>query len=240
MPSVFLICVCTAQVSLCADPPPKHERILVTTRFVEFTGNPTAQPLLRKLLPDRPKKDKLFQTPPGTDLSTIWNPFTFPEVRKPTSDAIIDSPERERFLDQFTASPNAPLPKRPRHGFRVSGFLTDPQFQVLIRGLKEKDGTDILSAPSAAVESGEFFTIKVGDGPIYGGRAERVGDREIQLELYIPPLPERKLYESGEERLPTAIVNLEHRTHAVLTYRRAHEKRHVAAFVKAEVVDTSQ
>lgn len=43
--------------------------------------------------------------------------------------------------------------------FALSGILTDPQFQVVIRALSQKKGVDLLVLPSVAVKSGQLATL---------------------------------------------------------------------------------
>jgi general secretion pathway protein D len=45
--------------------------------------------------------------------------------------------------------------------FALSGVLTDPQFQVVIRGLAQRKGVDLMSAPSVTTKSGQRATIEV-------------------------------------------------------------------------------
>ncbi|MEM7385685.1 MAG: type II and III secretion system protein, partial [Verrucomicrobiota bacterium] len=45
--------------------------------------------------------------------------------------------------------------------FGIAGMLTDPQFQVVMRGLSQKKGTDLLSAPKITTKSGQRGRIEV-------------------------------------------------------------------------------
>ncbi|HSJ05040.1 MAG TPA: Amuc_1098 family type IV pilus outer membrane protein [Verrucomicrobium sp.] len=45
--------------------------------------------------------------------------------------------------------------------FAVSGVFTDPQFQVVIRGLKQSIGVDVLAAPTVVTKSGQRANITV-------------------------------------------------------------------------------
>lgn len=45
--------------------------------------------------------------------------------------------------------------------FSVAGVLTDPQFQVILRALDQKKGTDLLSAPSILTRSGSQAKVEV-------------------------------------------------------------------------------
>lgn len=45
--------------------------------------------------------------------------------------------------------------------FGIAGVFTDPQFQVMIRALKQKKGVDLLSAPSVMARGGERAKIEV-------------------------------------------------------------------------------
>jgi general secretion pathway protein D len=45
--------------------------------------------------------------------------------------------------------------------FGVSGLLTDPQFQVVVRALNQKKGVDLLSAPRVTTKSGQRAVIEI-------------------------------------------------------------------------------
>lgn len=45
--------------------------------------------------------------------------------------------------------------------FALSGVMTDPQFQVVIRALNQKKGVDLMSAPSVTTKSGQKATVEV-------------------------------------------------------------------------------
>ena len=45
--------------------------------------------------------------------------------------------------------------------FGLSGLLTDPQFQVVVRALNQKKGVDLLSAPRVMTKSGQRAIIEI-------------------------------------------------------------------------------
>jgi general secretion pathway protein D len=45
--------------------------------------------------------------------------------------------------------------------FGISGVFTDPQFQMMIRGLAQKEGVDLMSAPTVVTRSGQRAKIEV-------------------------------------------------------------------------------
>ncbi|MFV0414922.1 MAG: Amuc_1098 family type IV pilus outer membrane protein [Chthoniobacterales bacterium] len=45
--------------------------------------------------------------------------------------------------------------------FGIAGIFTNPQFQVLIRGLSQKKGVDLMTAPTVTTKSGQKATIRV-------------------------------------------------------------------------------
>jgi general secretion pathway protein D len=45
--------------------------------------------------------------------------------------------------------------------FSIAGVFTDPQFQVVIRALAQKKGTDLMSAPSVTTRSGQRASVEV-------------------------------------------------------------------------------
>jgi general secretion pathway protein D len=45
--------------------------------------------------------------------------------------------------------------------FSIAGIFTDPQFQVVVRGLSQKKGVDLMTAPSVTTRSGQRATIEV-------------------------------------------------------------------------------
>lgn len=56
-----------------------------------------------------------------------------------------------------TGLPNGPAPAI----FGLAGIFTNPQFQVVIRALSQKKGTDLLSAPKVTTKSGRKAVIRV-------------------------------------------------------------------------------
>jgi len=57
---------------------------------------------------------------------------------------------------------NAPsTPAKAPGMFALSGVLTDPQFQVVVRALNQKKGVDLMSAPSVTTKSGVRAKIEV-------------------------------------------------------------------------------
>ena len=51
--------------------------------------------------------------------------------------------------------------------FSVGGIFTDPQFQLVIRGLNQKKGVDLMSAPKVTTKSGVKAVVKITDEFIY-------------------------------------------------------------------------
>jgi len=64
-------------------------------------------------------------------------------VTRGAIDSLLDA-----TVDEITTSQKAP------GALAVAGLLTDPQFQVVMRALDQKKGTDLLSAPSVTTRSG--------------------------------------------------------------------------------------
>jgi general secretion pathway protein D len=92
-------------------------------------------------------------TLPGTDLPIGQNPITAGN-RSGTSAITPDS------IDGLITGNNGISSVAPGL-FALSGVFTDPQFQVVIRGLAQKRGVDLMSAPSVTTKSGQRATIEV-------------------------------------------------------------------------------
>ncbi|MEZ0276338.1 MAG: hypothetical protein ACAH88_15620 [Roseimicrobium sp.] len=69
----------------------------------------------------------------------------------------------------------APLPEpldgAPNKAPGLVGILTDPQFQVVIRGLSQRKGVDLMSAPQVTTRSGQQAKIEVVREFIYKNKA---------------------------------------------------------------------
>lgn len=63
-------------------------------------------------------------------------------------------------IDGLLRSPNLSSNLSPGI-FGLSGVFTDPQFQVLVRGLDQKKGIDVMTAPSVVTKSGQEASIEV-------------------------------------------------------------------------------
>ncbi|MCB1065079.1 MAG: hypothetical protein KDN20_19455, partial [Verrucomicrobiae bacterium] len=80
-------------------------------------------------------------------------------------------------------------------GKGVSGMLSDPEFQVLIRFAAQKRDVIIHQSTSAMVSKDQFFTATIDHGVLLAGTASPMGEGAIALSLFIPssiggPLPE--------------------------------------------------
>lgn len=57
--------------------------------------------------------------------------------------------------------------RRPPGAFSVAGVFTDPQFQVVWRGLNQKSGVDLVSKPSVVTKSGQKASVEIVREMIY-------------------------------------------------------------------------
>jgi general secretion pathway protein D len=91
---------------------------------------------------------------PGTDVPVGQNPMTS-GLR--SSGDIFAKPTIENLLGEnlTQGSPNARSPGQ----FALSGVLTDPQFQVVVRALNQKKGIDVVAMPSIVTKGGQKATI---------------------------------------------------------------------------------
>lgn len=96
-------------------------------------------------------------------------------------------PEHDQLLEELSRPPRTEWPERSVVRAGVVGALTDPQFQVTIRAIKQKFGVDVLThAPSIMVRSGQSALIQVG-GKRWGVDAVLgVDEFTIDLRMYLP------------------------------------------------------
>ena len=76
-----------------------------------------------------------------------------------SSGEIYGKPRLEGLLGENITVP--PAESRSPGVFAVSGVLTDPQFQAVIRAMNQKKGADILISPSVVAKTGQKATIDV-------------------------------------------------------------------------------
>lgn len=75
-----------------------------------------------------------------------------------SSGAILGVPSIDGLIGRATVP--AANSKSPGF-FAVSGVFTDPQFQVVLRGLKQSKGVDVLAAPTVITKSGQRANVTV-------------------------------------------------------------------------------
>jgi general secretion pathway protein D len=93
---------------------------------------------------------------PGTDLPVGMNPVTA-GIR--SSGEILGRPTLDSLLGENLPTPN--VQARSPGQFAVSGVLSDPQFQVVVRAISQKKGLDFLAMPSIVAKSGQKATIEL-------------------------------------------------------------------------------
>jgi general secretion pathway protein D len=93
---------------------------------------------------------------PGTDLPVGMNPVTA-GVR--SSGEILGRPTLDALLGEGASTP--PVSSRSPGQLAVSGVLTDPQFQVVVRAINQKKGLDFVAMPSIVAKSGQKATIEL-------------------------------------------------------------------------------
>jgi general secretion pathway protein D len=80
-----------------------------------------------------------------------------------TGDAVIPQTSVNALLAGGTPNSSTPAPGV----FSIGGIFTDPQFQLVIRGLNQKKGIDLMSAPKVTTKSGQKAIIKITQEFIY-------------------------------------------------------------------------
>jgi general secretion pathway protein D len=94
---------------------------------------------------------------PGTQTPLGGNPVTS-GLRSGTSAIASDS--IQGLINSSAGGSGATVSKAPGV-FAISGVFTDPQFQLVIRALAQKKGTDLMSAPSVTTRSGQRASVEV-------------------------------------------------------------------------------
>ncbi len=161
--------------SLIVDTP---KQVLVTSKFVEVTQQNTDELGFDWLLGpfNSVGSDRVFASggtpgnalsngvdaanysfvPPGggaTPIPVGANPIT---AGLRSGSNAIESDAIDGLLNEV-ASPTAIAPGI----FGIAGVFTDPQFQLMIRALKQKKGADLMSAPSVVTRSGQRAKIEI-------------------------------------------------------------------------------
>lgn len=103
---------------------------------------------------DAPTQNFPMQFPGGANLPVGQNPVT---AGLRSSGEIFAKPTIENLLGE-NLTQDVPSTRSPGQ-FAVSGVLTDPQFQVVVRALNQKKGTDLLAMPSIVTKGGQKATI---------------------------------------------------------------------------------
>jgi general secretion pathway protein D len=80
-----------------------------------------------------------------------------------TGDAAIPQNSVNALLAGQSANTTTPAPGI----FSIGGIFSDPQFQLVIRGLNQKKGVDLMSAPKVTTKSGVKAIVKITDEFIY-------------------------------------------------------------------------
>ncbi len=94
---------------------------------------------------------------PGTQIPVGNNPLTAGNRSGATA---IDGNSIDALIASANGSSSGVSSLAPAI-FGISGVFTDPQFQVMIRALRQKKGVDLLSAPSVMARSGQRAKIEV-------------------------------------------------------------------------------
>ncbi len=99
---------------------------------------------------------------PGTDIPVGQFPMTA-GVR--SSGEILGRPTLDALLGENVM--NIPVNSRSPGQFALSGVLTDPQFQMVVRALNQKKGVDLISVPSIVAKGGQRASISLAREFIY-------------------------------------------------------------------------
>ncbi|MEM6916389.1 MAG: LysM peptidoglycan-binding domain-containing protein [Verrucomicrobiota bacterium] len=107
---------------------------------------------------------------------------------------VLDS--REAFKEELSGPPSK-LKWAKSAGIKNIDILTDPQFQLLIRALREREGVELLEAPSVMTLSGRPVISQQEDRrygviPVLGS-----DEYSIELEIFLPEHGEA-LFETGD------------------------------------------
>jgi|GEM_PF-1822241 len=103
----------------------------------------------------------------------------------------------QSFLQELSRPPAVPIETVPVSR-RVAGVFTDPQFQVMIRALKQELTSEVTSLPSLMVRSGQPGMVEVGEQR-YGAIANLGADEfTIDLAVFLPEHG-KALFQPGDD-----------------------------------------
>ncbi|MDF1740595.1 MAG: LysM peptidoglycan-binding domain-containing protein [Verrucomicrobiales bacterium] len=146
---------------------------------------------------------------------------------------IFESPEQ--FRKEFSRPPSTPEKPREGVGQKITGVLTDPQFQLLIRELNRQKGIDILSPPSVMCRSGQL-AMSQHDEKRYGVQVVIGADEStVDLKIFLPLHGEPLFDEFDTVSTPHQVTISDGQTVVIAERREKGACRFV--FVKAQIMD---
>lgn len=153
----------------------KAKSIYVSIRVLEFEGNPFAADSATIALPGVPEFNPKL----------LFDPLTYFEIN---TQGYLPPPLNKGADEFFSQTETIPNQDAHRSNVRrgVSGILTDPQFQVLMRFAAQQDGVKTQQLPSFMLSEDQFFTAALDDGICLAGVASPKSDDVIALSLFSP------------------------------------------------------
>lgn len=146
---------------------------------------------------------------------------------------IFDSPDT--FRKEFSRPPSIPSNQGERVGRKISGVLTDPQFQVLIRALNQRKEVDLQNLPSVMCRSGQLAMVQKNDKR-YGVQAVLGADEyTVDLRIFLPLHGEPLFGELDAVSTPHQVTIWDGQTVVIAERREKGDCRLV--FVKAQIMD---
>ncbi len=142
----------------------------------------------------------------------------------------------ESLRDELARPPMSADNLRQLRQIQSTDVLTDPQFQVAIRRLRELDGLDLQTLPATMVRSGQPGLTAV-ERRRYGFVVVLDGEeeRKIDLDLFLPEHG-KALFEPGSALRPTVKVSVLDGSCAVVAERKADGENRLV-FIRTQIMD---
>lgn len=156
-----------------------------------------------------------------------------PEAQEAKRAIVFDS--HESFRREFSKPPAKPDEKRERIGRKIDGILSDPQFQVLIRQLRQRKDVEILNLPSVMSRSGQICMSQANDRRYGVNTVLGPDDSTIDLQIFLAPPGEALFDEWDRVTTPYKVTIGDGQTVILAERREKGTGRFV--FVKAQIMD---
>ena len=142
----------------------------------------------------------------------------------------------DSFRREFSKPPFKPGGRKKSRGRSVVGALTDPQFQILLRELKQRNDVKLLKTPSVMCRSGQVCMSQT-DERRYGVSTVLGADENtVDLKVFLPAHGEA-LFDGWDSRVTTPYALTIGDGHTAVFAERRGKRGNRFVFVTAQIMD---